>query len=87
MRSVDKFPDMKLHYLGKKRFFYRRSGMSCIPKNPTAPDFLTQFQAVEDPCQDAGIIYPMDEIPLLVLCAVLSGADGWTSIALYGQMK
>ena len=61
--------------------------MSCIPKNPTAPDFLTQFQAVEDPCQDAGIIYPMDEIPLLVLCAVLSGADGWTSIALYGQMK
>ncbi len=31
--------------------------------------------------------FPLDEIFLLVLCAVISGADGWTSIALYGRKK
>ena len=61
--------------------------MSCTPKDPTAPDFLTHFQAVEDPRQERKVIYPLDEILLLVLCAVISGADGWTSIALYNQKK
>ena len=61
--------------------------MSCTPKDPTAPDFLTHFQAVEGPRQEAKVIYPLDEILLLVLCGVISGADGWTSIALYGQKK
>ena len=59
--------------------------------HPTAPDFLTHFQAVEDPRQDAKVIFPLDEILLLalvlVLCFVISGADGWTSIALYEQKK
>ena len=61
--------------------------MSCTPKDVTACDFLTHFQAVADPRQRAKVIYPLDEILLLVLCAVISGADGWTSIALYGQKK
>ena len=61
--------------------------MSITPKKPAAPDFLTHFQAVEDPRQEAKVSYPLDEILLLVLCAVISGADGWTSIALYGQKK
>ena len=61
--------------------------MSCTPNDPTAPAFLTHFQAVEDPRQVGKILYPLDEILLLVLCGVISGADGWTSIALYGQKK
>ena len=61
--------------------------MSCTPNDPTAPAFLTHFQVVEDPRQQGKVRYPLDEILLLVLCGVISGADGWTSIALYGQKK
>ena len=61
--------------------------MSCTPNDPTAPAFLTHFQAVKDPRQVGKILYPLEEIFLLVLCGVISGADGWTSIALYGQKK
>ena len=61
--------------------------MSCTPKDHTACDFLTHFQAVADPRQSAKVIYPLDEILLLVLCAVTSCADSWTSIALYGEKK
>ena len=30
---------------------------------------------------------PLNEIFLLVLCAVISGSGGWTSIALHGEKK
>ena len=61
--------------------------MSRNPIDPTALDFLTHFQAVEDPRRERKVIYPPDEILLPVLCAVIPGVDGWTSIALYGQKK
>ena len=61
--------------------------MSCTPNDPTAPAFLTHFQSVADPRQQGKVLYPLDEILLLVLCGVISGADGWTSIALYGQKR
>ena len=59
--------------------------MSCTPKGPTALNFLTHFQIVEDPRQEGKVLYPLEKNLLLVLCGVISGADGWTSIALYGQ--
>ena len=61
--------------------------MPCTQKDLTAYDFLTHFQVFEDPRQGAKVIYQLDEILPLVLCAVIFGADGWTSIALYGQKK
>ena len=61
--------------------------MFCTLEGPTALDFLTHFQAIEDPRQEGKILYPLEEILLLVLCGVISGADGWVSIALYGQKK
>ena len=61
--------------------------MSCTPNDFTAPAFLTHFQSVEDPRQQGKVLYPLEEIFLLVLCGVISGADGWTSIALYGQKR
>lgn len=45
------------------------------------------FQTLQDPRQKGKITYPLEEILLLVLCAVLSGAEGWTTIALYGEQK
>ena len=61
--------------------------MSCTPNDSTAPAFLTHFQSVEDPRQQGKVLYPLEEIFLLVLCGVISGPDGWTSIALYGQKR
>ena len=61
--------------------------MPCTPNDSTAPVFLTHFQSVEDPRQQGKVLYPLEEIFLLVLCGVISGADGWTSIALYGQKR
>ena len=54
---------------------------------PVKPVFLQYFEPVEDPRQAAKVLYPFEEILLLVLSAVISGADNWTSIALYGKKK
>ena len=61
--------------------------MSCTANDPTAPAFLTHFQSIQDPRQQGKILYPLEEIFLLVLCGVISSANGWMSIALYGQKK
>ena len=42
--------------------------MSCTPNDSTAPAFLTHFQSVEDPRQQGKVLYPLEEIFLLVLC-------------------
>ena len=83
-------PLTRLYFLNRgvrAHLFFRRFRMSCTPNDSTAPAFLTHFQAVEDPRQEGEVLYPLEEILLLVLCGVISGADGWTSIALYGQKK
>lgn len=52
-----------------------------------SPDFLSYFDVMDDPRQTAKIVYPLNEIFLLVVCAVISGAQDWVSIALYGRKK
>jgi len=49
--------------------------------------FISHFSKLEDPRQINKSLYPLQEILLLVLCAVLSGADDWVAIALYGEKK
>ncbi len=49
--------------------------------------FLEHFRELEDPRQLKKATYPLEEILLLVLCAVLSGADDWVAIALFGEQK
>jgi predicted transposase YbfD/YdcC len=50
-------------------------------------DFLTHFSDLPDPRQALKVLYPLDEVLLLTLCAVLCGADGWVSVALFGKTK
>lgn len=50
-------------------------------------DFLTHFADLPDPRQALKVLYPLDEVLLLTLCAVLCGADGWVSVALFGKRK
>ena len=61
--------------------------MSHAEEEHSTPEFLKHFARVEDPRQEGKVTYPLDEVFLLVLYAVISGADGWTSIALYGEKK
>jgi hypothetical protein len=39
--------------------------------------FIAHFSKLEDPRQLNKSLYPLQEVLLLVLCAVLSGADDW----------
>ena len=50
-------------------------------------DFLEHFSALADPRQSIKVLYPLEEVLLLTLCAVLCGADGWVSVALFGRQK
>ena len=50
-------------------------------------EFLDSFSGLHDPRQQAKVLYPLPEILLLCLCAVLGGADSWVEVALYGQQK
>lgn len=45
-------------------------------------DFLEYFSALRDPRQSIKVLYPLDEVLFLTLCAVLCGADGWVSVDL-----
>ena len=49
--------------------------------------FLDYFEDLPDPRQSWKVLYPLSEILLLCLCAVISGAEGWQDIALYGRSK
>ena len=49
--------------------------------------FLSCFNDLEDPRQRGKVMYPLDEVLLLALVAVLAGAEGFTDIALFGRKK
>ena len=61
--------------------------MSCEPKSPHGPQISDALSSCRESASGRKIIDPLEEILLLVPCAVISGADGWTSIPLYGQKK
>ena len=48
---------------------------------------LDYFSGLEDPRQAGKVLFPLDEIMLVVLCGVLSGADGFVEIARWGEMQ
>src|ERR1700723_1678755 len=49
--------------------------------------FLSHFKALEAPRQAGKVIYPLDEILLLCLVAVLAGAETFVDIARFGAKK
>ena len=53
----------------------------------TTVSFLEHFRKVPDTRQASKVHFPLDEILLLVLCAVISGADGWVEVAEWGKKK
>ena len=49
--------------------------------------FLSYFKDLKDPRQQGKVTYPLDEILLLCLLAVLAGAETFVDIALFGCKK
>jgi len=49
--------------------------------------FLRHFNDLKDPRQPGKVTYPLDEVLLLCLLAVLAGAEGFTDIARFGDKK
>lgn len=62
-----------------------------FPENPLKnfPVFSSFFAELEDPrrTSQGNHLYPLDEILFLSIAAVISGADTWTSISLFGKAK
>jgi predicted transposase YbfD/YdcC len=52
-----------------------------------AVSFLDHFHGLPDPRQLGKVVYPLDEVLLLSLMAVLAGAEAFTDIARFGQKK
>ena len=53
----------------------------------TVVDFLESFETLADPRQRAKVLYPLDEVLLLVLLGVIAGCESWVEIAKYGERK
>ena len=49
--------------------------------------FLSHFKDLPDPRQRGKVLYPLDEILLLCLVAVLGGAEAVTEIVRFGEKK
>ena len=50
-------------------------------------EWLEHFEPLDDPRQSGKVWYPLDEVLLLCLLAVLAGADGWVEVEEFGQSK
>jgi hypothetical protein len=50
-------------------------------------EWLEHFEDLEDPRQQGKVAYPLDEMLLQRMFAVLAGADSWVEIALFGKGK
>lgn len=49
--------------------------------------FLAHFEDLPDPRQAVKVLYPLSEVLLLTLFAVLCGADSWVEIAKFGEKR
>jgi hypothetical protein len=47
-----------------------------------SPCFLSHFSTLRDPRQATKVLYPLAEIPLLMLCATIAGAADFGEIGL-----
>src|SRR3954463_15798336 len=58
-----------------------------LPAVAEAVGFLEYFKDLADPHQQGKVTYPLEEILLLCLMAVLGGAEHISEIALFGEKK
>lgn len=49
--------------------------------------FVEYFSKTSDPREGHKILYPLEEVLLITVCAVIGGADGWVEIETFGKAK
>lgn len=49
--------------------------------------FTEHFSRISDPRETHKVLYPLQEILLITVCAAIGGADGWVDVALFGEAK
>ena len=49
--------------------------------------FLDYFKNIKDPRIERNKLYPIEEIWLVTICAVICGAEGWSDLSLFGNKK
>ena len=50
-------------------------------------EWLSHFEDLEDPRQAGKVAYPLDEMLLQCLLAVIAGAESWVEVAAFGKRK
>lgn len=74
---------INLHVSGKLRHTREKP----IEESPLSANLLEHFSSLEDPRVARNQRHALLDIVLLVVCAVVSGADGWESIEEFGREK
>jgi predicted transposase YbfD/YdcC len=52
-----------------------------------SPRFIKHFSTLKDPRIERGKLHELMDILVLVICAMVAGAEGWEAIAEFGQAK
>jgi predicted transposase YbfD/YdcC len=55
--------------------------------SPSSASLFTHLLSITDPRREASTEHPLASILFIAVCAVLCGADGWSSIARWGEAK
>ena len=50
-------------------------------------EWLSHFEELDDPRQAGKVAYPLDEMLLQCLLAVIAGAESWVEVAAFGKRK
>lgn len=76
-------------YVGGRRTLDEQSIclMSTSSESAPSPALTEYFADLDDPRRVNSIDYPLHEIIILTICAVICAADGFTSIASFGEAK
>lgn len=62
--------------------------MTASPVSRPRPRLLDAFASLKDPRRCLGrVLHPLENLLFISICAVLSGAENWVEIALFGEAK
>ncbi len=56
-------------------------------KGSKSSSLLEHFSLITDPREAHKIWYPLEEVLLITVCAVIGGADGWVEVEIFGKAK
>jgi DDE_Tnp_1-associated/Transposase DDE domain len=61
-------------------------GSEAIMASPVGTSFLDHFAALRDPRQRWKVVFPLSEVPLVVLCGTIAGAEDFVEIRRWARL-